>query len=155
MKLTTRQDVEAPIEEVFAALTDFDSFERAALRRGADVVQLDDTTGVGQEWRVAFDFRGKRRQLTLRLVELDLPTLLRFQGTARSLDGDLSLDLVALARRRTRMSISLDITPKGLPARIFMQSLIFARGRINDRFAKRVRLFATTIEDRLRKPTLG
>ena len=37
MKLATREDIDAPIEAVFRELSDFDSFERAILRRGAEV----------------------------------------------------------------------------------------------------------------------
>lgn len=157
MKLTTKLDVEAPIEEVFAALTDFDGFERAALRRGAEVARLErpGVSGVGQSWRVAFIYRGKRRELTARLMSKEVPTALRFQGTSKSLDGELRVDLVALSRRCTRVTVNLDIVAKTLTARIFIQSLVFARGRINDRFDKRIRLFGQSIEDGLRKPTLG
>ena len=35
MKLSTREDIAASIDAVFAELTDFDGFERAALRRGS------------------------------------------------------------------------------------------------------------------------
>lgn len=157
MKLSTKVDIEAPIDAMFGALTDFEGFERAALRRGADVVRMGQPrpNGVDQVWRLAFDYRGKRRQLTARLVALDRPNMLRFQGTAKSLDGTLVVDLVALSRRQTRITVALDITPKTLPARIFVQSLVFARGRINDRFARRIGAFAKMIEDRLRKPSLG
>jgi carbon monoxide dehydrogenase subunit G len=157
MKLSTKVDIEAPIDEVFGALTDFEGFERAALRRGAEVVRMGQPrpNGVDQVWRVAFDYRGKLRQLTARLVALDRPNTLRFQGTAKSLDGEMLVDLVALSRRQTRVTVALDIKPKTLPARIFVQSLVFARSRINDRFAKRIRTFAQQIEDRLRKPSLG
>lgn len=49
MKISTRRDIDAPIEEVFAAVTDFDRFERQALRRGAEVVREDpgDPGGAG------------------------------------------------------------------------------------------------------------
>ena len=157
MKLTTKEDVEAPIEEVFSALTDFDGFERAALRRGAEVVRQDRAGpgGTGQSWRIAFIYRGKRREMTARLVGQDVPTALRFQGMSRTLDGVMLVDLVALSRRRTRVTVTVDITAKTLTARIFLQSLVFARGRINARFAKRVQLFAKSVEDRLRKPSMG
>ena len=41
MRITARQDVEAPIAEVFAQATDHVGFERQALRRGADVRRTD------------------------------------------------------------------------------------------------------------------
>ena len=41
MKLSTREDIEAPIGTVFDAVTDFDGFERQLLRRGVDVTRDD------------------------------------------------------------------------------------------------------------------
>ena len=157
MILSTREDIEAPIEEVFAALTDFDGYERAALRRGAEVARIDQPRqpGVGQTWKAAFDYRGKRRQVTLRLITMDRPTALRFAGLSATLDADMTVDLVALSRRRTRVSVAVALSAKTLASRIFLQSLRLTKGRVNERFAARIRGIAVTIDDRLRKPTLG
>ncbi|MBC7477273.1 MAG: SRPBCC family protein, partial [Pseudorhodobacter sp.] len=38
MKLVAKYDLEVPAAFVFAQLVDFDGWERAAMRRGADVV---------------------------------------------------------------------------------------------------------------------
>ena len=157
MNFATREDIEAPIDEVFAALSDFEGFERAALRRGAAVTRTDvpPVAGVGMGWRVVFDYRGKRRTLTGRLAAMEVPSMMRFTGDATAVSGVLMLELVALSRRATRVSVSLDIEPKTLVARIFVQSLRLTKGRVNDRFAKRVKAFAMGIEDRLRSATLN
>ncbi len=75
MKFTTREDIEAPIEHVFAAVTDFDGFERQALRRGAEVTRKDTMgkPGVGSEWNLKFTFRGKRREVDARIAKFDMP----------------------------------------------------------------------------------
>ena len=56
MKLTTRQDIEAPLDFVYARLTDFDHFERMAMRRGAEIERTDrlKTPGIGMAWRLKF-----------------------------------------------------------------------------------------------------
>ena len=41
MKLSGRTDIQAPVEFVFDAISDFDFWERAALRRGAEVTRTD------------------------------------------------------------------------------------------------------------------
>jgi len=47
LKLAAKYDVEAPVEFVFAQLIDFEGWERAAMRRGADVSRTDKLTKAG------------------------------------------------------------------------------------------------------------
>ncbi len=150
MKLSSREDVDAPIEVVFAQLTDFDGWERAALRRGAEVQRSDTATRVGRgtAWSVGFRYRGKPRHVALTLTLLDPPLRLGFSGTGASLDGVLAIDLIAMAPRRTRISVKLEIRPRTLVARLFMQSLKLARARVDGRFRMRVAQVAAEIEDR-------
>ena len=65
MKLSTRQDIEAPLADVYAAFADVEGWERAALRRGAEVTRRDNLRGlaVGMGWLAAFIYRGKARKI--------------------------------------------------------------------------------------------
>ena len=157
MILSTKEDIEAPIDEVFAALSDFEGFERAALRRGAEVQRTDQSrvTGVGAVWKLGFTYRNKRRNMVARLAAMDAPHTLIFTGTGKSISGQLGVDLVALSRRRTRVTVKLEIKPITLVARIYLQSLRLTKTRVTERFAKRVKALAVSIDDRLRTPALG
>ena len=87
MKFSTREDIEAPIDYVYSRVADFNSFERQALRRGADVQRLDASSVIqqGAAWDIAFKFRGKDRKMKAAIANLDQPTLLRIETTANGI----------------------------------------------------------------------
>lgn len=150
MKLSTRQDVEAPIDAVFDMLCDFDSFERAAMRRGAEVRRLDHLSapGVGMTWQAVFDLRDKRREVQLEIVSFDRPNEIVVHSTSPGLQGTMSFELVALARYRTRVMVALDVRPLTLSARLLMQSFKLAKGSLSGKFEMRIAEYARLIEDR-------
>jgi len=60
MKFSTKEDLEIPISESFDLLSDFESFERAGMRHGAEVVRTDDRKALeaGMKWDVKAPLRG-------------------------------------------------------------------------------------------------
>ena len=148
MHLTSKSDIEASAEFVYAALIDFEGWERAAMRRGADVNRSDKLRqpAPGMGWDVKFRFRGKDRDLKIKLAALEKDQKLAFSGEGRMIVGDMTLDLLSLAPQRTRMTLHLDIRPKTLGARLFMQSLKLAKGRVQTRLNTRLGQLATDIE---------
>ncbi len=152
MKLSAREDIDAPIGAVFDRLADFAGWERAALRRGAEVRRADamDRPGRGTGWTVQFTYRGKPRRIAIRLDEMITPTRLAFSGGGPNLDGGLTVELIEMAPRRTRVTTKLEIKPRTLVARLFVQSLRLARGRVEARFRARVSQIAAEIDGRAR-----
>ena len=150
MKFSAREDIEAPIDYVFERLTDFQSFERSALRRGAEVQRVDnrDAPGVGMAWDIAFRLRGKMREIKMELTGLDAPTGIVLSSRSPAMGGDMVVDLVALSRRRTRMSLDLELRPKNLSSRLLVQSLKLARSNLTQRYKLRVADFARDLEER-------
>jgi hypothetical protein len=157
MQFTSKEDIEGPIDRVFAMITDFDSFERAAMRRGAEVARTDklrlppQSPGcAGMAWKARFKLRGRDRVFTLNLVSLEVPNGYRVDFTVSGLDGDLAIDLVSMSRNRTRMTVAMELRPRTLAARLLVQSLKLARTNLSKRFALRVADYAKQLEDRLR-----
>ncbi|MDJ0630401.1 MAG: SRPBCC family protein [Rhodobacter sp.] len=152
MRFTTREDIEAPIENVFAAASDFDGFERQALRRGAEVTRRDnlDRIGVGSEWFLKFRFRGKEREVEARIVQFTPPNSFRVDSRIGGLHSAIDVELLALSPRRTRLQVAVDLKPQSLSARLLVQSLKFAKSNINKRFANRVWQYAQDIEGKYR-----
>ena len=148
MKFSTREDIEAPIGAVFASVTDFDGFERQALRRGAEVARQDvyGKQGLGSEWHLKFRFRGKMRDVAARMIAFEAPNGFRAETESGGIEGLVTMDLVALSPRRTRMQVAVDLKPRSLSARLLIQSLKFAKANLSKRFSNRVWKFAQDIE---------
>ena len=152
MKLVAKYDLEAPASFVFGQLVDFDGWERAAMRRGADVMRSDKlrVIGPGAAWDAKFRYRGKDRDVTIRLDAMTPQTALGLTGISKIADGVMTMDVLDLGTTRTRLDVRLEIKPKTIAARIYVQSLRLARSRVERSFAQRVAQFTAEIEDRYR-----
>jgi len=155
MKFSSHEDIEAPIDTVFEAITDFPAFERQALRRGAEVQRSDSLAqpGPGMTWDAAFMLRGKRREIKIELARMDRSNGVLADARSPNLKMQFEVDLVALSRNRTRLSVNLALEPKTLAARLMLQSMKLARKTLTRRFRKRVAEFATDVENRNKSAT--
>jgi len=150
MEFNTRQDIEAPIAFVFEQVTNFASFEKQALRRGAEVQRRDalGQPGIGVGWDITFSFRGKDRHISAEITEFDRPNGYRIQSVASTIDADLVVDLLPLSKGRTRLTVTTTLSAKNLGAKLMLQSLKVAKSSLNARFRKRVEKFAMEVADR-------
>ena len=155
MKFSTKEDIEAPVEAVFDMLCDFESFERSAMRRGADVRRLDQMTtpGEGMTWHAVFQLRGKRREIELEMVTFDRPHEIVLESTSPGLIGQMSFELMALSRGRTRVAVELEVKPLNLSARLLVQSLKLAKGSLTRKYKLRIGEYAKGMEERYAKMT--
>ncbi len=150
MKFSTKEDVEAPIEAVFDMLCDFESFERSAMRRGAEVQRVDTMSkpGVGMTWNAVFPLRGKRRELTIEMVTFDRPNEMVIDSMSQGLAGQMSFELMPLSRNTTRVLVALEIKPLNLSARLWVQSLKLAKATLSKKYKVRVAEYARSMEER-------
>jgi hypothetical protein len=150
MKFSTNEDVEAPIDAVFEMLCDFESFERAAMRRGAEVQRVDQLVapGVGMIWDAVFELRGKRREIQVEMVTFDHPNEILLETTSPGMIGSMSFDLMALSRARTRVKVELEVKPLNLSARLLVQSLKLAKSSLTKKYKLRIAEYASGMQER-------
>jgi len=150
MQFTGREDIEAPIDAVFAEITDFKRFERSAMRRGADVQRTDTLRepGIGMTWQARFKLRGRMREMSLRLTGFDPPNGIVITAQAATIEAVMRVDLVSLSRVRTRLGVDLAVTPRNLAGRLMIQSMKLAKGNFTKRFRLRLADYAMDVEDR-------
>lgn len=152
MKFVTKEDIEAPIDQVFQMVTDFEALERQAMRRGADIRRTDTgPKGEGMSWRAGFQFRGKAREVDIKITRFEAPHLIEADSVSGGLEANCVVELVALSRRRTRMSLAMELVPTTLSARLLVQSLKLAKGRMTKRFHLRVAEYAKDLEERFQR----
>ncbi len=136
MKLSTEQDIEAPAEYVFDCLSDFQTFEKAALRRGAEVQRVDGEAEIGQgaQWRATFNFREKPREVIVELTEFQPSQHANYRVTGQGIEAEMKIQLFPMSKARTRMVTNVQMHAKTLSARLLLQSLKLAKGQVGKRY---------------------
>ncbi|MFC6582897.1 SRPBCC family protein [Sulfitobacter aestuariivivens] len=104
--------------------------------------------GVGMTWRAAFNFRGKKRELELEMVTLDRPNEMVLESMSPGLIGQMSFEMMALARNRTRLLVQLELKPLTLSARLLVQSFKLAKTSLTRKYKARVADYAKGMEER-------
>lgn len=150
MKISTRKDIAAQPADVFAKLTDFPAHEAQARGADVDVSRLDDGSAPARAaWRVAFDYRGRRRRADMAVVTYDPDQQLAIRGAMDGLMALGNVELMDLGDKGTRVFASVDLKPSTMTARILIQSLKLARGALERRLSRRLDRLAVKVE---RKP---
>ncbi|SPH25075.1 hypothetical protein DEA8626_04110 [Defluviimonas aquaemixtae] len=148
MKFSTREDIEAPADTVFDALSNFERFERAAIKRGADVARLDPLAEVapGLGWSIRAPVRGRMRRVMCEMTGFDRPNGMVFSAESKGFLMELKLRLVMLSQARTRLGVEFEIRPRGLTSRLLLQSARINKASYARRFEARVQKFASEVE---------
>lgn len=149
MRFTASSDMVAPIADAWSALTDVEALDALARARKVTLARQG-AGGVGTEWQARFRLRGAERELAFRLVGIDLPGQLRLTFAGDLFEGTAQIDLVALARARTRLTATVDLVPRTLAARLMLASARLVKARADRRFAKGVAAFARQLAARAR-----
>ena len=140
MKLAAKTDIDVPVGFVYESLADHTSWEHEAAERGIDVRRAFEQAiaGPGDEWSVTLPYRGKLVTVALRLVQTHPDSRLDFDFKSNAIEGDLQIAAMALSPRRTRLNVVIDIRPRTLASRVFLNTLRLAKGRVETRFAARL-----------------
>lgn len=150
MEFTAFEDVDVPIESAFDLLSEYDVFERMAMRRGVEVRRHDPANpiGVGTSWDLEFVWRGKDIDMQAEIVTYEHPELIAIEAIMPGMDVLVEFNLLALSKKRTRLQFTAKSSAKTLPMRLLLQSLKLARGNIDRKLQERVKAQCRHLEDR-------
>ena len=141
MKFKVAEDVDAPIGFVFERMTDFSQFEADVKRRGADLRRVGNWTQIaeGVQWRGAVQVRGKKRKIEAELTELVPDESAKVDITVGGMEAVYQMAFIALSPEVTRVATELDLKPRTLTARLIIQTLKLARGRVVRRMTRNLK----------------
>lgn len=135
MKFDLTETIEAPAEAVWSQLVEWERFERAAAGRGAQVTRTGAANGIGigSGWRGSIDLRGKTRSLEVTITDLARPERMEVDGQIGGMTAEMFLTLTPAAPARTILRMQLDLGARTMAARLILQSVRLARGRVTSR----------------------
>ncbi|WP_019956054.1 SRPBCC family protein [Yoonia vestfoldensis] len=152
MRISTHTDIDAPIDHVFAGVSDFATFERRALREGVSVLRQDaGQVQVGSAWDITVAVRGRDRRFAAALTAMTAPDSYVVTTQSDGLIVITHVDLVALSRSHTRVTVAVDLVARTMTARLLVQSLKLAKARLTARISARVQDYAHRIAEDYRK----
>lgn len=145
MKFSTRQDTDLPADALFRAVGNFSNIERMLVRRGATVRRLDGLSGpaVGMRWQIGFDLRGRRRAAELEVTEYAPSETIALAGNSDQFDIAIRMTVVALTRSKSRLLFETDVQPRGMKARLLLQTAKLGKPQLDRKFAERIGDFVT------------
>lgn len=156
MKLTARTDLDVPVDVVYTSLADHASWEREAVRNGVEIERPAGTpdSGVGATWRVRGHFKGKSRKAVIRIDQMTADQLIALSIDSPTMDGVARIEIVALSMRRSRVRMDLEIKPKTLAARLFVNTMRLAKGRVQAKFERGLAHLGGRISSRYQRDTV-
>jgi hypothetical protein len=149
MKISAREEIAAPAETVFRAVTNFDRLAVLAEGRGVTLRP----TGAhpapcrGFTWSALAPIRGQVREIASEVTLFDPVNGYTVASTVGGLAALTEVELTALPNDRTRLRIAVEVTPTSLAGRILIQPLRLGKGAMEERFRIRVAGFARAVEE--------
>ncbi|MGR3483704.1 MAG: SRPBCC family protein, partial [Paracoccaceae bacterium] len=147
MDFTASHDIAAPLDAVWTELSDFQAIEALARDRGASVQPHGPRDGA-PSWSVAFDARGKRREMEVSLRDIDPARGYVADITSSGIEAVSDVTMEAVSPAVTRVTVATAVGAKSLSARLLLQSAKLAKGTLDQRYAGRIADLGRAIERR-------
>lgn len=135
MKFKVSEDVDAPADITWARFTDFSGVEAEVKGRGAELSRVgnwsDPARGCG--WRGQVTVRGRLRPITSEISAMDAPERCEIRTSVGGMDAVYDMGFLSLRPDMTRVQVVLDLSAGTLSARLALQTMKLARGRVMQR----------------------
>jgi hypothetical protein len=88
--------------------------------------------------------------LNIKLASMLAEQSLGFDVMSKPAEAVFGIEMAEMGPRRTRIVLTMELKPRTLAARLFLQSLKLAKAKVNRRFTLRLSQLCAGVEDRYR-----
>lgn len=157
MKFKVSEDVDAPQSMVWTRFTDFSGFEEDVRGRGATITRVGNWqhAAEGVEWRGEVTIRGKARAVSSKVTRMVPQDLCVIESRVGGMDVYYEMSFVPLSQEVTRVALVLDLSADTLTARLLLQTLKLARGKVLQRLQGTLARQGNAVESEYRRSKLG
>lgn len=147
MKFVATEDIAAPIDAVWARVSDLEGFEARAKQRVSGLARTPPGPATqGSKWTGKAEVMGKARTITVVASILVAPNQLLAEAGTDGMTVTIQVDLEAKGPSLTRLTVTTEAKARSLAARLMLQSAKLARATMAKRYKGRVADFASRIE---------
>ncbi|MBM7069492.1 SRPBCC family protein [Actibacterium sp. 188UL27-1] len=138
----------ADTEAVFPRLCDFDRFE-GMIRNAGGTVERTDPAGApaaGSRWAGDVTFGGRVWRFEGTVDRMEPPRGYVTRGLSSGVQIVIKVTCATLASGRSRVTVSVELSPKTLAARVLLKPISMGQASIEERFDRRVGAFLREVE---------
>lgn len=128
---------------LYNVLADFDGLEQLARDYGAEITPKDAGAddGAGRSWRVKFGYKGVTRDVVATVSDVTPHEGYLITAESDGIQVELQLRVVPQGDAEAAAHFTATLSARGLAARLMMQPLRLAHGRVEDKFHTRLVAF--------------
>ena len=132
MELTYQRIINVPPAYAFARATDFERFEAEGFGNLAPFEPRNDIRApeLGARWRTAAEFQGRPRRFSLELIEMSGPERLVLGNKSDKYDVEAKMAFQDAPDGATAFSFTLTAMARSITAKLILQTIQLAKGRI-------------------------
>jgi len=148
MEFAAVEEIALPPASAWVALSDFGAFEALLAERGVELSRVtgEEQPGLGTKWEGAATVEGVRWPFTAEVTGIDAAGALRLDMASGGVAGALAVRLERSGAERSRAAVRLTLRARSVRARLVLQPLKLAHGRLEERFGRAVARLARRLE---------
>ena len=135
MKIGGSKAFRRPRRKVFDSFADPARMAAVFGEQGANL-RREGQGGPGTIWHLDVTSGGKARGMAIKLVDMVRPEVMRLHVTSELVDADVAFVFTETAEGACTVDAGIDLAPHTLTARVALQTLRLARGKVEDRIQR-------------------